>query len=304
MSTLITKKKQQTSHANAYYPGNEECYSGKCHNEPSFNCNSGDWTFSTYRCQQKLGYMNCPESAPMCAPIDPNECSIGLNSKGEEPMTQFGWDGNPPNLICSYDLDKIDRYAMLLDYQKLWGTGDDLMTRFCKKPANPKDCPMQIKSCSILKSTADGSDQCREWYAKLPSDHERDAIDQDYCFRNSTDDCRCINRNLSDEYNFLKRGNPMNDKCWFIPCANPSVYFVPSELTNGDCPANVCSILFETYKDRDVHIYDNDIVCNFGPPSPSPIPDEQTIIAFVKKYWIYPTLLIILFAIYSIITSN
>ena len=53
-----------------------------------------------------------------------------------------------------------------------------------------------------------------------------------------------------------------------------------------------------------MHIYDNDIVCNFGPPSPSPIPDEQTIIAFVKKYWILPVILMILFVIYNVIASD
>ena len=285
MGDQITARKVQTKANNSYMPGN--CTCGQCSvGSPVPDCyqSSGieDWTAWWDKCCGGF----C-KSQRLCVKPDRNECEIGTDSKGNNPLISVGWNRSAPNLNCVYDTSMIDREAQIKSYEDIFGKSDELMNGYCGQPV--PTCPEGMKSCSRYKSIGEGGDRCRSWYANLASDYVRDAMALNYCFRHDTEDCRCVNRTLADEYKALKPGNPINDSCWFVPCSNPGRFFVPSNLTKDrTCPENVCEIIFNIYKDRDVTIYDNDLVCNFGPP-----PDSK-IIALLKIYWPLPLIVILL----------
>ncbi len=291
MGDQIIARKMQTSTSGAYMPGNCQC--GQCSAGtyvPDCNLTGGinDWTVWWNKCCSGF----CRDQRT-CVPPDRNECSIGTDSQGRDPLVDIAWDGSAPNLKCVYDLSFIDKLDQVRSYEKLFGKSDVVTGAYCGRPV--PTCPAGLSTCSRYKSVGEGGDVCREWFATLKSDYLRDAVAENYCFRHNTDDCRCVNRSTTDEYKNLKRGNPINDRCWFVPCANPSRYFVPSDLMTGSCPENVCEIIFNIYKDRDVTIYDNDISCNFGPT-----PAGNTFIDFIKKYWAIPVLLILLSMLFAV----
>lgn len=291
MGEQIVARKIQTSTANSYIPGH--CACGPCvagNPVPDCNLTGGvnDWTEWWNTCCGGF----CPKQRS-CVPIDRSECSIGLDSQGRDPLVSITWDGSAPNLKCVYDIGNVDKKEQLMAFERIFGKSDAITGAYCGQPV--PTCAEGLTSCSRYKSVGEGGDLCREWYANLKSDYLRDAVAQNYCFRHDTDDCKCVNRTLTEEYKNLKRGNPINDKCWFVPCANPSRYFVPSDLTNGTCPENVCEIIFNIYKDRDVTIYDNDIVCNFNPT-----PAGQDFINFIKHYWGIPVLIVLLALLFAV----
>jgi hypothetical protein len=295
MSNQLTMRKKQTSHKTEYMPAESSCYCGSCSIGTAYrDCDKTDgifdWTVANITCCGGL----CTDQR-LCAHPDSDECNIGNDSTGRNALVYYGWDGEAPNLKCVYDLNKIDTKDQVDNFTRIWGNNDNVMAAYCERPSGA--CPEGMESCSRLKSIDEGSDMCRNWYATLASDRLRDAAEQNYCFRYNTEDCRCVNRTLTEEYNILKKGNPINDKCWFIPCSNPSRYFVPSELTNGTCPENVCEIVFDIYKNRDVKIYDNDFVCNFGPPG-------NPIIDLLTKYWAPMALVIIIYAMWTVVSGD
>jgi len=147
----------------------------------------------------------------------------------------------------------------------------------CFKPV--QNCPEGLATCSAFKGVDPISDSCRLWFADLKTDRERDAVMENYCFRYNTTDCRCVNRSNTREYRELKKGNVIDDKCWFLPCANPERYFVTSDLQQGTCPNNVCEIIYDIYKDRDVSIYNNDMVCDMSGSGAGILLD------FIKHHW-------------------
>lgn len=292
MSDNLIMRKTQKAINTYYIPGAKNCERPcsvftdvpPCYKTEGID----DWNY---------GWMDCGLCAAqkLCAAPSRLEGFIGYDSQNNDPLVSVLWDEEAPNIKCRYNVDKINKYSQLQEFKKKWGSTvpDPIMQAFCGQPVDPKTCPAGLSSCSRLKSTAEGSNECRTWYGNLKDDHARDAINNSYCFRHKTDDCKCVNRSLSSEYNYLKKGNPMNDKCWYVPCANPSRYFIPAELTEGSCPENVCSQVIEIYKNRDVYMYDNDLICNFGTSS-SPL------FISLERYWAIISLLIILFVIIGI----
>jgi hypothetical protein len=294
MSEQVVASKTQTSKAGEYMPASW-CAPGTCWARSEVpDCfktdgTTPDWFTHWNTCAGGF----CP-GQKSCVPPDRAECDIGRSSRGLDPLASIKWDGEPPHLACTFDLDKIDTYAQVQNYVNKFAANDRVMGAFCERPGVA--CASGMESCSKLKSTDLGADVCRLWYGGLATDALRDAVATSYCYRYDTQDCRCVNRSLTQEYQKLKPGNPIPDKCWFVPCANPSRYFVTSDLQKGTCPENICSVVFDIYKDRDVSVYDNDITCNFAPPSPP----TSTIILFVENYWPYIALLLLLAALFIV----
>lgn len=277
MSETLQARKVQTLTKNEYMPATWcDCFTCSAGSKVP-DCNTTDdildWTADWQTCCGGL----CV-SQRKCVFPDKDECKLGPSSRGLEPLSKIQWDKTAPNVVCTYELENVDTIAQLENYKNKFGDAnyDKLLAAYCERPTT--NCPEGLKSCSIIKSLSEGGNACRDWFAKLPTNELRDAAAQNYCFKYDTDDCKCVNRSLTEEYKNLKQGNPFSDKCWFVPCANPSRYFVPSILEKDECPDNVCEVIFNVYKDRDVSIYDNDIVCNFDKGGGSAL-------QWIKDHW-------------------
>lgn len=283
---VIARKQQQRKPKDDYMPASW-CNCGTCtigSDQPECFKTNGvtDWEVGWTKCCNGF----CA-SQRVCVPVDGTQCDIGVSSKGVDPLVSAEWDGTAPNLKCTYDLSGIDRYEQVEAFNAQFAPNDRVMAAFCERPS--KNCQPGMESCSVLHSQNTGSDSCRTWFGSLAKDTDRDAVGATYCTRYNTEDCRCINRELTDEYNFLKAHNPISDKCWFKPCANASRYFTPSAFAKDTCPENICEIILNIYKDRDVSIYDNDFTCNMGPGTPGS--------RLLSKYWPYATLLALLLSL-------
>ena len=134
----------------------------------------------------------------------------------------------------------------------------------CQQPTTI-GCPTIGTKCSPIFSRSEIGDYCRQKYGLL-SDGDRDTVIENYCLRNDTEECKCANRSNNPDYTKLKQGNPYSDACWYIPCANRSRYFVPSDFNKQiQCPQNICQIVYDISKIHDVDInkVKNDINCDF-----------------------------------------
>lgn len=264
--------KRQTSKKNQYISG--PCYCGDCTAfDLPYECKSRDnvidWHVGDTGC-----CFTCPDQK-LCVPPDIDECYVGNSLSGKDPRLRIAWNGKAPDIRCYYDRSEINTVEQLRAIKDIFGKIDsDLGSKICMKPSDG-NCVAPLNTCSIPRSTTSDGKFCVEWFQELDK-KERDATMLNYCYSYNTEDCRCINRLLTDEYRYLKPGNPINDNCWFVPCSNGQVYMVPSELAESSCPQNVCEIIFNIYKNRDVKIYDNDFTCDMSGGGGD---------SFVRKYW-------------------
>lgn len=140
-------------------------------------------------------------------------------------------------------------------------SNDDPMIAECMRPAI--NCARGMATCSQVKGLDESGDKCRRWFENR-GEGDRSALAESYCLKYDTEDCRCINRIYNDDYRTLKAGNPIADKCWYLPCSNPDHYFITSEDAAGVCPDKVCEIVYDIYKNRDVNVLQNNIVCDLS----------------------------------------
>lgn len=158
----------------------------------------------------------------------------------------------------------------------------------CEKPVN-FGCINNASSCSPIFSVSEIGDFCRGQFSKLSSG-DRDTVMENYCLKHEkSDECKCMNRSLNQDYITLKKNNPFSDACWYTPCANRFQYFVPSDFNKTTkCPQNICQIVYEISKVHDITDHDivNDINCDFT--NSGVIPDPAAI-----PGWIYICMLVI-----------
>ena len=242
-----------------------------------------------------IGESTCPRYCPnqnVCLRPDREECTIGLNSSGQDPLLSVTWDGRAPNLKCIYDLNKIDTADQLRVYAKKFQTSqniDTIMGAFCGKKYTSSDCADGLNGeCSRLLARNEEGRMCRDWMASLTSDRQ-DAIMRDYCLSNDTLDCKCINRNNDPEYNHLKSlGNYFSDNCWYKPCSNSSsIYLVPNNLSSKTCATNVCQQIIDAHANGNIDIggNTNQINCNFSDHDVSPRTDHIKLPSWMTDYW-------------------
>ena len=192
---------------------------------------------------------------------------IGPNNAGLSPFLayQSEIDGNVVQFI--YDRDKIDNIAQVDNALRVYRDGGKVIQdAFCESKTLT-DCPPDMKNgCSRYFAVNKEGDYCRDLFNKK-SDVEKDVSIFNYCTRNDTNECKCVNRVYDPDYIKLKQGNPYLDSCWYIPCANSTRYLVPSELKRqGECPENICQIVFDISQAHDVDIdhIKADINCDFS----------------------------------------
>lgn len=192
-------------------------------------------------------------------------CDIGLSSKHVNPLLAIQ-RSSAAEIQCIYDRNAIDTIHQKDKSIELFKNNNNAVANaFCQSKTTT--CPSYLQGgCSRLFSTESDGDYCRQKFNAL-SDKEKDVWMKNYCIRNNTDDCKCINRTSNDDYNKLKQGNPFSDTCWYIPCANSDNFLVPSEFSkSSSCPNNICQIVYDISQAHNVDIEDNknDINCNFG----------------------------------------
>lgn len=223
--------------------------------------NISDWKIGSVKCCD--GFCTWQSK---CVPVEKrDQCQIGNSSTGKNPFVDVNWYKKAPNIQCKFKPEDIDTQSQIYKFIDKFGVNDELMRYFCGQAVS--QCPDKETACSRMKSTAPGSRLCRDWYAKR-NPQERDAFMQNYCIDHKTRDCNCVNRSTDPIYKLLKQAKVINDGCWYVPCANPSKFFVPSQLVNPTCPKNVCDIIFQFIKDKKIDIdhVKNDINCSFSPP--------------------------------------
>jgi len=137
-------------------------------------------------------------------------------------------------------------------------------------------CTNNTRLCSPLFSASEIGDYCRQQFSRL-SDSAKDTVMENYCIRNDSEECKCINRSSNEDYIKLKKSNPYMDSCWYIPCANRSRYLVTSDFNvDTKCPENICQIIVDTAQTHDVDIdhIKNDINCDFTSGGTIPVPSD------------------------------
>lgn len=273
MGEHIVGRLVQTNKQHQYQPGKDVCSCFHCSiftDERPCNFTNGVKDWQLLESQEDKNNFNSACCAglcrhqPVCVHPDRQECSIGLGANKEDPLISYGWDNTAPNLKCIYNLDNINTRSQVLNFKDKFGMSDDVEMRYCTQKV--ATCPDNMNYCSRLKSTGEGGDECRKWLESQPK-NVQDATIQNYCLRNNTEDCKCVNRSKNDAYVSAKGSYVFSDGCWYIPCANKSgQYLVPSNLINPDCPDNVCTQVYDFVKTGNISIDNvkNDIMCDFS----------------------------------------
>lgn len=263
----------QTNRQHKYQPGKDVCDCFHCSiftAKRPCNVTDGieDWQLPFSETKESSCCGGLCNSQPVCVHPDRDECSIGLGSNKEDPLISYGWDGKAPNLKCVYNLDNIDTANQKSKFQEKFGANVDVEMKYCTQKVTM--CPNRMKNCSRLKSIGEGGDECRKWFEKQ-APAIQDATIQNYCLKNNSDDCKCVNRANFDAYRTAKGTYNFSDGCWYVPCANKSgQYLVPSQLIKPSCPQNVCTQVYNFVKTRDVSLDNikNDIMCDFASKDP------------------------------------
>lgn len=200
----------------------------------------------------------------LCSGIDATECpniaggvaATTWNQVGNTAKVGFEQNNTKPIINCFYNVDGFNTLDDVNGYIINWihnGIFDDnlnnhIMPHFCAQQS--KNCINDPKTgipfspgCSYLSDSGDAGTLCRTWANINPQ--QADSIRETYCGTNDTPDCACENRSSSPVYQLIKAGNPYSDGCWYIPCANPDSYLVPTSLINQPCPTQVCEIVNE-----------------------------------------------------------
>jgi len=281
MGEHIIGRLLQTSKNLKYQPGADVCDCFKCtiftSERPCSKTNGvSDWSIDD---PDKTCCGGLCRPQPVCVHPDPGECFIGLDKNAIDPLIRVEWDKEAPRLKCQYDLNKINTFSQVQAFTDKYGVNNNLESRYCTQKVTA--CPDGLKECSRLISTGEGGDACRAWF-QAQTDSVKDATIQDYCLRNNTEDCKCVNRSTQDSYRSMKGFKAVNDGCWFVPCANPSRYLVPSQLKHAKCPENMCKVVFDFIKTGNVAFNDvkNDVNCAFDTapgvaPQPQPTPVQR-----------------------------
>lgn len=112
---------------------------------------------------------------------------------------------------------------------------------------------------------------CRDFYNSLSEEKQKDVIDA-VCPGEPTieglPECRCVNRELDEDYWAVEaNAPPICDGCWWKPCNDPDHYFQPPNLREGKnckCPSTICGQFNSFFNDRDIDLRNiqNKISCN------------------------------------------
>jgi hypothetical protein len=233
-----------------------------CGNVNCGNCPTDNWV-SVDSCNDIGQQTCCPVDSSICpvlAGVNPSNVSF------TNPGACYNNDSTC-QVSCVYPLDAFNNVDAVNDYIGNFTLDNSdynqvLMPAFCSQQVGT--CPLDPitgdsqTGCSRFTSTEDDGTICRAWAGLAANKQWADASMIQYCRNNPNgSECGCINRNSNPVYNSLKVGNPYNDGCWWIPCANIQNFLVPSDLqisaeASAACPQYICEQVVNIYNNSDL----------------------------------------------------
>ena len=293
MSTQIrlTAKNPKRSGQSTYEVGSARCF--HCNAFGSNNCHPGDITTG-----HRTGCKMC-KSVAQCKTPGTIDCSIGKNSKGEDPFVSSG--GGLSN-DCIFDLTKIDtpeQYNNLASkFQVNQDQTDQILQYYCAYDTD-KGCPTMLdgtqpKRCSRLTSSDNSFKVCNTLNNTYTP--EVDTIKGTYADAYPDNpDTACLRKTENKNFQNLIQNNEQYRStagCWYKPCQFPDIIPIKTYDAKPHCP-NVCQQIIDIKdnpKLNEVDIKDNVFNINCKPPKPAPAPEpepepEPTEESKLKKLW-------------------
>jgi hypothetical protein len=162
---------------------------------------------------------------------------------------------------------------------------------------------MSRTSCSYRFTTnAEILQFVTNWWTTTKPEN-RDMIATNFCnLHENMTECACKKRGQNKIYQALKRGNPISDCCWWMPCSNPDQFFVDSKDQGAQCgkgcPKSICENIIAAYEGSTLNINDvkNYISCGNIPSKggdDNTRPLWQKILFFVLPITIFVVILLI-----------
>lgn len=236
-----------------------------------------------------------PPQKQFCYLIDGQPSPTVANAVWKYPPgTSAESSGDVPDLFCRFDTNLMTPRE-LSAYRTKFGKNANYFAAWqsiLKDPATvclesgcrdkPKRCNVtpagKNESCSVLSEDSERGRELRLEFLNL-TPQERTEIVKNVCSANlNFDDCACFNRLRVDPlYESAKAIHSYDDRCWYLPCVDDlslSHYLEQSEKPT-ECPKEMCQIIINAARDRDVKIQDiqNRMNCVFdGSPNPVPPP--------------------------------
>lgn len=152
-----------------------------------------------------------------------------------------------------------------------------LLPTFCGQQHVSTDafpCPDNQPTCSRFVEPGPDGEYCRVWELQNADNKDVltviDNVKEQYCLNNPLEeDCACLSRSLSINYNQLKINSP--DYCWYLPCVENATHLTVSRdqsRVNAESCANACEQVFNIYaEDVNRIIFDETfqsvVDCNF-----------------------------------------
>jgi len=203
----------------------------------NLTCDSGDFIFKRERCFDGSEFL-------VCSKPDPNLCPILGGHKGAILPNSEVLSKNGDKLVqCVYPDAIFDSPTIINDYRHNFGDDEEfssLLSEACFRTTT--DCPMdpltgeKMPLCSQFVSPNQTGATCRQQAFLQDKEKEYENRMESYCRRETTPDCRCINRTNVLVYDKLKTDNPLNDGCWWRWCSDSNSFLVPPDIVKNSDP--------------------------------------------------------------------
>lgn len=242
-----------------------------------------------------------------CLGLSKKSCDVGgVKSVKEQwnkatSVYQGGSNTDVPQ-DCIYNVDDFDTYEKVLAFynkfidnrqKKSYGEFDPkeakkqfnkILVHFLSNYLTDKGCssdPLtgakRKGSCSYLSSSSEAGIQLRNWYINSLTAADRDEIAVNICTKYpGLPECACLQRSSDPIYKAIKPvTGTIDDCCWWIPCANPAKFFIPTKeqcVSGKKCPKVICQNVVEAIDKGKVTIkggVKNYVNCTGDPSKPN-----------------------------------
>lgn len=248
-------------------------------NEP---CTSGRKQICGRACNQRCSADALDSYLENAPQFQIKDCQRYKGDKSNDSCKSLGTTVVPWQ-ICMYNTNDFKTKEHVERFTTAHGSSgpnyDEIMTNFCSTqvsgncPRDPLDSTQTTapEHCAQYFQASQNGTFCRDWIAKKDPglrNNYLDAVGSRYCGKYNTNECKCINRSRSLQYQELKGSAPWNDGCWFSPCnsAYASNYFQPVsvnvQLNPSMCPSNYCATILNASGYNETYIKDNEQYIN------------------------------------------
>ena len=220
---------------------------GKCgckkKRQEFLQCNPGDFVVNKEKCFDGSEFL-------VCSKPDPNLCpELGGHKGTILPETDVISENGSNFVKCVYPDAIFDSPTVIDDYEQNFGQDEEfalLLAESCFRTTT--DCPMdtltgeKMPLCSQFVAPTQAGATCRQ-QALLPG-NEKEYEDrmESYCRRETTPDCRCIDRTTNLAYDALKTDSSLDDGCWWRWCADSTSFLVPPRIVQATDPDNCVKV--------------------------------------------------------------